>query len=122
MIWTYLNNKFVPQDQVSISPFDRGFLFGDSIYEVIPVYDKKPFLVNEHLERLFNNLDKVFIENSIGKNKFIEVINELINRNGWNNQVVYIQVSRGSEYARRHRPSINTAPTIFIYSSELIIL
>ena len=119
MKWTYLNNKFVPQDQVSISPFDRGFLFGDSIYEVIPVYDKTPFLLNEHLERLFNNLDKVFIENSIEKNEFIDVINELINRNGWNNQIVYIQVSRGLEYTRRHRPSINTAPTIFIYSSEL---
>ena len=51
-MWTYLNGEFIPKKDVRISPFDRGFLFGDSVYEVIPSYDNQLFLFNEHIERL----------------------------------------------------------------------
>ena len=55
-MWTYLNGEFIPKEEVRVSPFDRGFLFGDSVYEVIPSYDNKLFLFDEHLERLKNSL------------------------------------------------------------------
>ncbi len=55
-MWAFLNGEFISKDEVRISPFDRGFLFGDSVYEVIPSYNNKLFLFHEHLERLKNSL------------------------------------------------------------------
>ena len=57
MSWTFLNTDFVPKEEVKISPFDRGFLFGDGVYEVIPIYDNKAFLLENHLARLERSLD-----------------------------------------------------------------
>ena len=56
-MWTYLNGEFIPKNEVSISPFDRGFLFGDSVYEVIPSYNNKLFLFDDHFKRLKNLIE-----------------------------------------------------------------
>ena len=60
-MWTYLNGEFIPKNEVSISPFDRGFLFGDSVYEVIPSYNNKLFLFDDHFKRLKNSLSLINI-------------------------------------------------------------
>ena len=56
MNWTYLNKDFITREEVKISPFDRGFLFGDGVYEVIPIYERKAFLLEEHIARLGRSL------------------------------------------------------------------
>ena len=121
MAWSFLNNNFISQDQVSISPFDRGFLFGDSVYEVIPVYNKKPFLLYEHLNRLENSLQSISIISPFSQEKMTSIINELIQRNSWDNQYVYIQISRGNENKRQRIPDLEITPTIFLFSSKLAI-
>ena len=121
MTWTYLNDSFVLKKKVTISPFDRGFLFGDSIYEVIPVYDSKPFLLEKHLNRLEDNLKKISIKINYQRPQLVSTICELIEKNLWKDQYVYIQITRGVELTRNHLPSGKTEPTIFIFSSELNI-
>ena len=119
MIWAYINNKFILKEEVSISPFDRGFLFGDSIYEVIPVYNNIPFLLSEHLERLEENLKKVGIEGRLPSYELTEILHQLIERNKLKEQVLYIQISRGVDPIRSHLPKTPNNSTLFIYSSEL---
>ena len=120
-MWTYLNGEFVSKDEVRISPFDRGFLFGDSVYEVIPSYNNKLFLFDEHLERLKNSLSitNIPIPHSM---KDLELsIMELINKNKFLNQAIYIQITRGVDPIRSHVADSKTLPTVFITSTELEI-
>lgn len=114
----FLNNEFQDIKDAKISPMDRGFLFGDSIYEVIIAFEKKPFQLDAHLERLEKNLStlgynlKNFLE-------LKEVILDLISRNSFSNQVIYVQISRGTDEIRDHIPKPNLVPTVFISSHEL---
>ena len=114
----FLNNKFQDIKDAKISPMDRGFLFGDSIYEVIIAFEKKPFQLDAHLKRLEKNLStlgynlKNFLE-------LKEVILDLISRNSFLNQVIYVQISRGIDEIRDHIPNPNLVPTVFISSHEL---
>ena len=114
----FLNNEFQDIKDAKISPMDRGFLFGDSIYEVIIAFEKKPFQLDAHLERLEKNLStlgynlKNFLE-------LKEVILDLISRNSFLNQVIYVQISRGTDEIRDHIPKPNLVPTVFISSHEL---
>ena len=115
----FLNNEFQDIKDAKISPMDRGFLFGDSIYEVIIAFEKKPFQLDAHLERLEKNLStlgynlKNFLE-------LKEVILDLISRNSFLNQVIYVQISRGTDEIRDHIPKPNLVPTVFISSHELL--
>lgn len=114
----FLNNEFQDIKDAKISPMDRGFLFGDSIYEVIIAFKKNPFQLDAHLERLEKNLStlgynlKNFLE-------LKEVILDLISRNSFLNQVIYVQISRGTDEIRDHIPKPNLVPTVFISSHEL---
>ena len=119
MTWTYLNKEFLRREEVRISPFDRGFLFGDGVYEVIPVYEEKPFLLEDHLGRLGRSLNSTGIKNPQKWNDIPGIIHELVKKNTFSNQSVYVQVTRGEDSIRNHIPDPKVQPTLFITSSEL---
>tara|TARA_B110000914_G_C15489916_1_gene460032 strand:+ start:1043 stop:1885 length:843 start_codon:yes stop_codon:yes gene_type:complete len=119
--WSYLNDSFVKKEDVKISPFDRGFLFGDGVYELIPVYRGKLFLYDEHIARLVNSLESTKINPPKKWKEFRTVVEELIQKNGYENQAIYIQITRGVEEVRDHAPNHQTVPTLFINSTELTL-
>ena len=120
-MWTYLNGEFIPKKEVRISPFDRGFLFGDSVYEVIPSYNNNLFLFDEHLERLRNSLSITNIPIPESINDFHPLVMELLKKNQFSNQSIYIQITRGVDPARSHVSASTTEPTLFMTSTELEI-
>ena len=115
----YFNGKFMPINDVKISPLDRGFLFADGVYEVVPVYNKKPFFFNEHLDRLYRSLKKIRLDPCIKKEEIRSCIEELIIQTRHDHQIIYVQITRGVGY-RNHAFPKNISPTIFIMSSKLI--
>jgi len=121
MHWTYLNGSFFPKEKVKVSPFDRGFLFGDSVYEVIPVYKHKVFLLADHLSRLKRSLLETGISQPSVWNEIPNIIDQLIKKNKFPNQNIYLQITRGVEFIRSHLPDSNVKPTLFINSSELSV-
>ena len=121
MDWVYFNDSFILKDKVSISPYDRGFLFGDSVYEVIPVYEGKAFLLEDHLTRLERSLMETKIKKPISWKDFPKIIEELVKRNSYKDQQIYVQITRGVDEHRNHIPSKNLNPTCFISSAELSI-
>ena len=121
MDWTFLNNSFFSKENVKISPFDRGFLFGDSVYEVIPVYGHKVFLLEDHIHRLERSLLETGIPKPSVWKEIPNIIDELIKKNKFENQTIYLQVTRGVEFIRSHLPDPKIDPTLFINSSELFV-
>ena len=119
MSWTYLNKDFISREEVKISPFDRGFLFGDGVYEVIPIYERKAFLLEEHIARLGRSLVLTGIKRPKKWNKIPEIIDNLVERNLFENQSVYLQITRGEDSVRNHIPDPKVEPTLFITSSDL---
>lgn len=112
----YFNGEYMPMSQVSISPLDRGFLFGDSIYEAIPVYSGKPLAMELHLERLLQGLELVGIETFQDKTEWEAIIQPLLDSKEAA-QLIYMQVSRGVDHTRRHRfPLSLEQPTILIFA------
>ena len=120
-MWTYLNGEFIPKNEVSISPFDRGFLFGDSVYEVIPSYNNKLFLFDDHFKRLKNSLSLTNIPFPDSLEDIYKSIMELQKKNEFSNQAIYIQITRGVDPERSHVANLNTLPTVFMSSTELEI-
>ena len=114
----FLNDKFLDIQKAKISPLDRGFLFGDAIYEVIIAVNKKPFELGAHLTRLKKNISSLNYSLS-DQFDLEETILEVISRNKFLNQVIYIQISRGTDIVRDHIPSNDLSPTIFVSSHEL---
>ena len=114
----YLNDKYLDIQEAKISPLDRGFLFGDAIYEVIIAVNKKPFELDAHLTRLKKNISSLKYSLS-DQFDLEETILEVISRNKFLNQVIYVQISRGTDIVRDHIPSDDLTPTIFISSHEL---
>ena len=121
MIWTFLNDKFIPKEEVRISPFNRGFLFGDGGYEVIPAYNSIPFLFEDHLLRLERSLLETNIKKPHYWDQLNSLIPELIEKNQFPNQSIYIQITRGEDEFRSHIPSSDLKSTMFISSNELLI-
>ena len=114
----FLNEKYLDIQEAKISPLDRGFLFGDAIYEVIIAVNKKPFELNAHLTRLKKNISS--LKYSLSDQFDIEeTILEVISRNKFLNQIIYVQISRGTDIVRDHIPSDDLTPTIFVSSHEL---
>ena len=114
----YLNGEFTRADEAKISVLDRGFIFGDGIYDVVPVYNGKPFRMAEHLDRLERSLKALSISSPKSREEWIELVNELIRRAPTPNCVVYIQVTRGV-YKRDHAfPKGDITPTVFGMATE----
>jgi D-alanine transaminase len=114
----YLDGRLTPLAQATVSVMDRGFIFGDAIYEVIPVFDGVAFRLSDHLQRLSASLAAVSINNPLPKQRWISIIEELINTNGDGDQSIYIQVSRGVA-PRDHVLNQDVEPTVFLMSSPL---
>jgi D-alanine transaminase len=115
----FLNGEYQPLDQARISPLDRGFLFADSVYEVLPVYAGRPYRFLEHCERLERSLREIRIAAPHSHREWLVIVNELIARNRLQTCYVYVQVSRGMEFGRNHAFPINGKPTVFVMSSPL---
>lgn len=114
----YLNGDFLPAEQAKVSVFDRGFLLGDGVYEVIPVYDGHSFQLLGHLDRLQASLDGVRMKNPLSNVEWQVMISQLIERNGGGNQSLYLQVTRGVA-PRDHVFPQGVTSTVFAMSNPL---
>ena len=90
----YLNGVFIPADKAAISPLDRGFIFADGIYEVIPVYQGHLFRLDDHLQRLDHSLAGIRLNQPLDHSKWKEILVELIEKNGGGNLSIYLQITR----------------------------
>lgn len=112
----YLNGAFLPLPEVRVSPLDRGFLFADGVYEVIPVYDGHLFRLESHLRRLAHSL--AGIELPVERD-WPALLRELVERNGGGELSAYLQVTRGAPEARDHAFPVGTEPTVFAMARPL---
>ena len=115
----YLNGEFLPIEQAKISVLDRGFIFGDGVYEVIPVYTRRPFRLAEHLARLQTSLDAIRLPNPHPASNWTELVGKIIAGNPWEDQNVYLQITRGAA-KRDHAFPKGAKPTVFMMASELV--
>lgn len=116
----YLNGVITPISQAMVPVLDRGFIFGDGIYDVIPVYGGKPFRGREHLARLFRSMASIGIANPHSEAGWKELVDSVIAANGTHDQMVYIQVTRGVA-KRGHAFPAEVTPTVFIMSNPLVL-
>lgn len=115
----YLNDEYLPLEQARVSALDRGFLFADGVYEVIPVYGGRLFRLDEHLDRLDGSLRGIRLENPLSRTQWRAVLTRLVEMNGGGEQSVYFQITRGAAGKRDHLFPANVAPTVFAMSSPL---
>ena len=115
----FLNGKFLPIEQAMVPVLDRGFIFGDGVYELIPVYSRAPFRMDEHLARLERSLAAVRIRNPYAREKWREIIRALVAQQPWEDQGVYFQVTRGVA-KRDHAFPAAVEPTVFVMSNPLV--
>lgn len=115
----HLNGRFMPLEEATIPVLDRGFIFGDGVYEVIPVYSRRPFRLAEHLRRLQNSLDAIGLKNPHTDTEWGELIVELIARNEGADQYLYLHITRGVAKRDHAFPKMVT-PTVFMMSSPLL--
>ena len=115
----FLNDNFLPLEQAKISPLDRGFLFGDGIYEVVPSYAGKLLGFNAHLDRMRTGLKGINLQLGWSHEKWKSVCDELCNQNGNGNLGLYLQVSRGADIKRYHAFPENVKPTVFCFTFEI---
>lgn len=108
-----LDGAFVPTDEARISPLDRGFLFGDGVYEVVPCYDGKPFRLDAHFDRLQTGMDALGIANPYPRARWVELAHELIAANGGGDMGMYLEITRGSGPGRDFLPQPGLKPTVF---------
>ena len=117
----YLNGRFLPLAEAGVSPLDRGFLYGDGVYEVIPVYSRRPFRIDEHLQRLQATLDGIRLANPLAVDGWKAVVSRLVEAAPWEDQSIYLQVTRGADDKRDHAfPPATVAPTVFAFASPLV--
>ncbi len=114
----YLNGQFLAEDQAFVPVTDRGFVFGDGVYEVIPVYGGRAFRLEEHLHRLGNSLDGIRLPNPLSHNEWANLLNTLIEKNGGGEQSLYLQITRGNA-KRDHAFPEKAKPTIFVSAAPL---
>ncbi len=117
----YLNGKFERADQAKVSVFDRGFLFGDGVYEVIPAYHRRLFRLDEHLERLQRSLDEIRLKNPYSTAQWKTCLEALIQKNTFSQLSIYLQVTRGVA-ERDHAFPKQVQPTIFAMVNEMVPL
>ena len=120
MTTVYLNGEFIAAESAMISVMDRGFLFGDGVYELIPVYSRKPFRLEQHLQRLQNSLDGIRIQNPFGDAEWAAQIRQMIAVQSFDDQSIYLQVTRGADTKRNHAFPADVTPTVFMISEPLV--
>lgn len=115
----YLNDEYLPLEQARVPVLDRGFLFADGVYEVMPVYGGRLFRLAEHLARLDNSLEGIRLQNPLSREQWRAVLQRLVEMNGGGEQSVYLQVTRGAGAVREHLFPVNCPPTVFAMSMQL---
>lgn len=114
----YLNGQFLPIEDAKISVLDRGFVYGDGVYELIPVYGRQPFRMRQHLKRLQHSLDGIRLANPHTEAQWEAIILELVAKQPFDDQGVYFQVTRGVA-KRDHAFPRDVPPTVFMMSNPL---
>jgi len=115
----YLNGQFLPLAEAKIPALDRGFVFGDGVYELVPVYSNKPFRLDDHLRRLQGSLDGIRLANPHGIDAWRDLILRLIELQDFADQSIYIQVTRGVA-PRDHAFPKGAPPTVFMFAQPLL--
>jgi D-alanine transaminase len=117
----YLNGEFMPLADARISVMDRGFLFGDGVYEVIPVYSRRPFRLAEHLARLQRSLDGIRLANPLTSEDWSALIGKIVAAADSDDQQIYLQVTRGADSKRNHAFPARITPSVFMMSEPLVV-
>ena len=116
----YLNGQFLPLEEAKVSVLDRGFIYGDGVYELVPVYGRRPYRLRQHLARLQRSLDGIRLANPHTDDEWEAIIAGLIGRMAFADQGVYLQVTRGAA-KRDHAFPAGVAPTVFMMSNPLAL-
>ncbi|MDR0478347.1 MAG: aminotransferase class IV, partial [Burkholderiaceae bacterium] len=116
----HLNGEYLPLNQARVSVLDRGFIFGDGIYEVVPVYGYKLFRFPQHMQRLTSSLSKVRIPNPHTEDEWLALCRRLIAAQPAPDQLIYIQITRGVT-ERNHVMPEGLAPTVFAMSNPFTL-
>lgn len=116
----YLNGALTPLSEAKIPVLDRGFIFGDGIYDVVPLYRKKGFREKEHIARLLRSMAMIGIQNPHTEEQWRDIIAQVVDANGLEDQLVYIQVTRGVA-KRAHAFPKDVTPTVFIMTNPLVL-
>ena len=119
MTIVYLNGAYLPMAEARISPMDRGFLFGDGIYEVVPSYRGKLVGFRPHLQRMQQGLDALELKLTLDDSEWRDIANELMERNGGGNLGLYFHVSRGADTRRNHAYPENVSPTRYAFAFDI---
>jgi len=119
MAIAYLNGSLLPLEDAKIPVLDRGFLFGDGVYEVIPAYGRRLFRLNQHLKRLHNSLQAVNIPDPMSTEAWQNMLEKLVKQNDVDDQSIYLQVTRGVASKRDHAFDTTLKPTVFAMSTPL---
>ena len=115
----HLNGEFMPLAEARVPVLDRGFIFGDGVYEVIPVYSRHAFRLVEHLHRLQKSLDSIRLANPHSDAEWSQLVQEMIERNDGDDQSIYFQITRGVA-KRAHEFPAQVKPTVFMMSTPLL--
>ncbi|MCA1925243.1 MAG: D-amino acid aminotransferase [Thiobacillus sp.] len=120
----WLNGRFLPADAANVPVFDRGFLLGDGVYEIVPVYSRKPFRLDAHLARLQHSLQGIRLANPYGIEAWRKIALELAARQDFADQSLLIQVTRGvplpGQPLRDHAFPRDAAPTVLVFAQPLV--
>jgi D-alanine transaminase len=119
-VTVYLNGQFLPLEEAKVSVLDRGFIYGDGVYELVPVYGRRPYRLRQHLARLQRSLDGIRLANPHTDAEWEAIIAGLIARMAFADQGVYLQVTRGAA-KRDHAFPAGVAPTVFMMSNPLAL-
>lgn len=115
----YLNGAYMPIAEAKVPVLDRGFIFGDGVYEVIPVYSRKAFRLPEHLRRLQHSLDGIKLPNPHSDAEWTRIVEELVARNEGEDQYLYLHITRGVAKRDHAFPNPPVPPTVFAMTSPL---
>lgn len=115
----YLNGRQMPVEEARISPFDRGFLYADGAYELMPVYGGRPFRFEAHRERMTRSLGEILMRDPHTPQEWHAILGDLIAANGGGDQYIYWQVTRGAENGRNHAPLPDIPRTVFAFCAPL---
>lgn len=118
MEWILHNDEFIQEDELKISKEDRGYQFGDGIYEVIRVYNGNLYTAKEHIDRFYASAEKVKIVVPYTKDVFHKLMYDLVEKNEINNGQVYVQITRGS-YIRQHQFPADSSPVVVGYTKTV---
>jgi D-alanine transaminase len=116
----YLNGEMTPLSEAKIPVLDRGFIFGDGVYEVVPMYGRKMFRAKQHLARLFRSLQSIGIPNPHSEEDWMALVDKVASGYPADDQIIYIQVTRGVA-KRAHAFPKEVTPTVFIMTNQITL-